>query len=85
MGPQRRRDRRPVRLRAGVRRLGGHDQLPGAQRFGAKTRSYFLHNHSEVRALSFFHLLAAIALLAFSACLYDRLRSRTSSLGMLRS
>ena len=37
MGPQPRRDRRPVRLRAGVRRLDRHDQLPGAQRFGAKT------------------------------------------------
>ena len=37
-------------------------------------RGYFLRNGSEVRALSFFHLLAAAALAAFASCLYARLR-----------
>jgi hypothetical protein len=38
-------------------------------------REYFLRNVSEVRALSFFHLLAAAALAAFASYLYARLRS----------
>ena len=37
-------------------------------------REYFLRNGSEVRALSFFHLLAAAALAAFASYLYARLR-----------
>ena len=61
--------------------LIGTTNYPALNASAQRLRRYFLHNHSEVRALSFFHLLAAIALLAFSACLYDRLRSRTSCLG----
>jgi hypothetical protein len=38
-------------------------------------REYFLRNVSEVRALSFFHLLAAAALAAFASYLYARLRA----------
>jgi hypothetical protein len=36
-------------------------------------REYFLQNVSEVRALSFFHLLAAAALAAFASYLYARI------------
>src|SRR3984957_5578212 len=63
--------------------LVGTTNYPALNASAQRLHRYFLHNHSEVRALSFFHLLAAIALLAFSACLYDRLRSRTSGLGTL--
>ena len=63
--------------------LIGTTNYPALNASAQSLRRYFLHNHSEVRALSFFHLLAAIALLAFSACLYDRLRSRTSGPGTL--
>ena len=38
-------------------------------------REYFLRNVSEVRALSFFHLLAAAALAAFASYLYATLRA----------
>jgi hypothetical protein len=38
-------------------------------------REYFLRNVSEVRALSFFHLLAATALAAFASYLYATLRA----------
>jgi hypothetical protein len=37
-------------------------------------REYFVRNVSEVRALSFFHLLAAVALAAFASYLYATLR-----------
>jgi hypothetical protein len=50
---------------------------------GQRLRRYVLDNHFEVRALSFFHLLAAVSLLVFSACLYDRLRSRTPGVATL--
>jgi hypothetical protein len=63
--------------------LVGTANYPALNASAQRLRRYFLDNHSEVRALSFFHLLAAVALLAFSACLYDRLRSRTSGLGTL--
>src|SRR3984957_2368765 len=63
--------------------LVGTANYPALNASAQRLRRYFLDNRSEVRALSFFHLLAAISLLAFSACLYDRLRSRTSGLGAL--
>jgi hypothetical protein len=63
--------------------LVGRANYPALNASAQRLRRYFLENHSEVRALSFFHLLAAIALLAFSACLYDLLRSRTTGLGTL--
>jgi hypothetical protein len=40
----------------------------------ARLRAYFLGNGSEVRALAFFHVLAAFALLCFAAFLHDWLR-----------
>jgi hypothetical protein len=63
--------------------LVGTANYPALNASAPRLRRYFLENHSEVRALSFFHVLAAIALLAFSAFLCDRLRSRTSGLGTL--
>jgi hypothetical protein len=63
--------------------LVGTGNYPALNASAQRLRRYFLDSHSEVRALSFFHLLAAIALLAFSACLYDRLRSRTPGLATL--
>jgi hypothetical protein len=63
--------------------LVGTANYPALNASAERLSRYFLDNRSEVRALSFFHLLAAVALLAFSACLYERLRSRTSGLGML--
>jgi hypothetical protein len=63
--------------------LVGTANYPALNASARRLRRYFLDDHFEVRALSFFHLLAAIALLAFSACLYERLRPRISGLGTL--
>ena len=49
--------------------------FPALNATPSQLREYFLRNVSEVRALSFFHLLAAAALAAFAAYLYARLRS----------
>lgn len=49
--------------------------FPALNATPSRLREYFLRNVSEVRALSFFHLLAAAALAAFASYLYARLRS----------
>ena len=49
--------------------------FPALNTTPSQLREYFLRNVSEVRALSFFHLLAAAALAAFASYLYARLRS----------
>ena len=49
--------------------------FPALNATPSQLREYFLRNVSEVRALSFFHLLAAAALAAFASYLYARLRS----------
>jgi len=49
--------------------------FPALNATPSQLRDYFLRNVSEVRALSFFHLLAAAALAAFASYLYARLRS----------
>jgi hypothetical protein len=48
--------------------------FPALNATASQLREYFLRNVSEVRALSFFHLLAAAALTAFASYLYARLR-----------
>jgi len=48
--------------------------FPALNATAPQLREYFLGNVSEVRALSFFHLLAAAALAAFASYLYARLR-----------
>jgi hypothetical protein len=49
--------------------------FPALNATASQLREYFLRNVSEVRTLSFFHLLAATALAAFASYLYARLRS----------
>ena len=49
--------------------------FPALNATPSQLREYFMRNVSEVRALSFFHLLAAAALAAFASYLYARLRS----------
>ena len=49
--------------------------FPALNATPSQLREYFLRNVSEVRALSFFHLLAAAALAAFASYLFARLRS----------
>ena len=49
--------------------------FPALNATPSQLREYFLRNVSEVRALSFFHLLAAAALAVFASYLYARLRS----------
>jgi hypothetical protein len=58
--------------------LVGTTNFPPLDATAAALRSYFLQNQSDVRALAFFHLLAALALLAFAAYLYDELRSSSA-------
>lgn len=57
--------------------LLGTRNYPPLDATGADVRAYFLDNASQVHALSFFHALSAIALLAFVACIHASLR-RTS-------
>jgi hypothetical protein len=47
--------------------------------------SYFVHNASEVRALAFFHVLAAVALGVFAAYLREWLRGDSGGAGRLGS
>ncbi len=54
--------------------LAGTSNFPALDATAATVRAYFLHNASEVRALSFFHFLAALALLLFAAYLYMTVR-----------
>lgn len=54
--------------------LLGTTNFPALDASTSAVRRYFLENASEVRALSFFHLLSAIALVAFAANIYAYLR-----------
>jgi hypothetical protein len=55
--------------------LLGSSNYPPLNASAGRLRAYFLGNGSEVRALSFFHVLAALALLCFAAYLHQLLRS----------
>jgi len=54
--------------------LLGSDSYPPLDASNDEVQRYLLHNVTEVRALSFFHTLAAVALLGFSAYLFTALR-----------
>jgi hypothetical protein len=54
--------------------LLGSDNYPALDASDDEIRRYFVDNETEVRALSFFHTLAALALLGFSAYLQAALR-----------
>ncbi len=54
--------------------LLGSDNYPALDAPNDEIRRYFLDNEIEVRALSFFHTLAALALLGFSAYVHTALR-----------
>jgi hypothetical protein len=65
--------------------LVGTTNFPALNASSSELRQYFLRNVSEVRALSFFHLLAAAALAAFASYLYSLLRpagARVAALGL---
>ena len=47
--------------------LLGTTSFPALDATASKVRAHFLENSSEVPALSFFHVLSAIALVAFAA------------------
>jgi hypothetical protein len=55
--------------------LLGTTHYPALDASSLQLRQYFTRNVSEVRALSFFHLLAAVALAAFASYLYSTLRA----------
>lgn len=57
--------------------LLGSTNFPPLDATANHVRAYFLVNASEVRALSFFHALSAIALVAFAAYLYAWLRAES--------
>ncbi len=55
--------------------LLGTTHYPALNASSLQLRQYFTRNVSEVRALSFFHLLAAVALAAFASYLHSTLRA----------
>ncbi len=63
--------------------LVGSDNYPPLDASNDAIRRYFVDNGSEVRALSFFHTLAACALLGFAAYLYTALRRAEGERGGL--
>jgi hypothetical protein len=63
--------------------LLGTTQYPALNASSFQLRQYFTRNVSEVRALSFFHLLAAVALAAFASYLYSALRAEGVRLAAL--
>jgi hypothetical protein len=52
----------------------GTSNFPALDASASDVRAYFLENASEVRALSFFHVLSAMALVVFAAYIYAYLR-----------
>src|ERR1700685_3483457 len=67
--------------------LLGTTHYPALNASSLQLRQYFTRDVSEVRALSFFHLLAAVALAAFASYLYSTLRAagmRPAALGLYR-
>jgi hypothetical protein len=63
--------------------LLGSANYPPLNASARRLSAYFLTNGSEVRALAFFHLLAAIALVCFAAYLSRWLRTTQPSAGSL--
>ena len=59
--------------------LLGSTSFPALDATPSELRAYFLENASEVRALSFFHALSALSLVAFAAYLYGYLRRESRS------
>jgi drug/metabolite transporter (DMT)-like permease len=59
--------------------LLGTSSFPALDARPSELRAYFLENAAEVRALSFFHVLSALALVAFAAYLYGYLRRESST------
>lgn len=59
--------------------LLGSSNYPPLNASYARVRSYFLSNASEVRALAFFHVLAALALMSFAAYLHGWLEQETDA------
>jgi len=57
----------------------GTTSFPALDATASEVRAYFLENGSEVRALSFFHVLSAIALVAFAAYIYGYLRRESTA------
>jgi hypothetical protein len=57
----------------------GTSNFPALDASGADVRAYFLENASEVRALSFFHVLSAVALVAFAAYIRAYLRRESGA------
>ena len=58
--------------------LLGSSNYPPLDASAARIRTYFLHNAVEVRALAFFHVLSALALLCFVAHLHWRMRGESN-------
>jgi hypothetical protein len=59
--------------------LLGTSNFPPLDATAPALRAYFLENGSEVRALSFFHMLSAVALVAFAAYVYGYLRRESGA------
>ena len=57
----------------------GTSNFPALDASASRVRAYFLENASEVRALSFFHVLSAIALVVFAAYIYGYLRHESGA------
>jgi hypothetical protein len=57
----------------------GTTNFPALDATASDVRAYFLENASEVRALSFFHVLSAIALVAFAAYIHAYLRRESGA------
>jgi hypothetical protein len=57
----------------------GTSNFPALDATATRARTYFLENASDVRFLSFFHTLSAIALVAFAAYIYTYLRHESSA------
>lgn len=63
----------------------GSDNFPQLNASYARLSSYFLRDQSEVRALAFFHVLAAVALGVFAAYLREWLRGDPGGAGRMGS
>ncbi len=59
--------------------LLGTTNFPALDATASGVRAYFLQNASEVRVLSFFHVLSAIALVMFAAYIYGYLRRESQA------
>jgi hypothetical protein len=57
----------------------GTTNFPALDASASEVRAYFLENASQVRALSFFHALSAVALVAFAAYIYAYLRHESGA------